>query len=105
MLSLAFVGVAEDLVFYGPTGRGKTHMATAIGIAAASAGYPVRFFQTSQLVLQLLMFTKNWSSGAAVAILDQGKVTRRTACTARSSACGPPCNLFLVQDHHLSPIR
>ena len=53
MLSLAFVGVAEDLVFYGPTGRGKTHMATAVGIAATSAGYPVRSFQTSQLVLQL----------------------------------------------------
>ncbi len=53
MLSLAFVGAAEDLVFYGKTGRGKTHMATAVGIAAASAGYPVRFYQTAQLVLQL----------------------------------------------------
>ena len=53
MLSLAFVGAAEDLVFYGPTGRGKTHMATALGMAAVSAGLPVRFFQTAQLVLQL----------------------------------------------------
>lgn len=43
----------EDLVFYGQTGRGKTHMATALGIAATSAGYPVRFWQTAQLVLQL----------------------------------------------------
>lgn len=31
MLSLAFVRDAEDLVFYGQTGRGKTHMATASG--------------------------------------------------------------------------
>ena len=53
MLSLAFVRDAEDLVFYGQTGRGKTHMATALGIAATSAGYPVRFWQTAQLVLQL----------------------------------------------------
>lgn len=53
MCSLAFVRDAEDLVFYGQTGRGKTHMATALGIAATSAGYPVRFFQTAQLVLQL----------------------------------------------------
>ena len=53
MLSLGFVGKAEDLVFYGKTGRGKTHMATAVGVAAVSAGYPVRFFQTAQLVLQL----------------------------------------------------
>lgn len=53
MLSLAFVRDAEDLVFYGQTGRGKTHMATALGIAATSAGYPVRFRQAAQLVLQL----------------------------------------------------
>lgn len=53
MLSLAFVRDAEDLVFYGQTGRGKTRMATALGIAATSAGYPVRFWQTAQLVLQL----------------------------------------------------
>lgn len=53
MLSLRFVSAAEDLVFFGQTGRGKTHMATALGIAATSAGYPVRFWQTAQLVLQL----------------------------------------------------
>lgn len=53
MCSLEFVRGAEDLVFYGQTGRGKTHMATALGIAATSAGYPVRFWQTAQLVLQL----------------------------------------------------
>lgn len=53
MCSLAFVRDAGDLVFYGQTGRGKTHMATALGIAATSAGYPVRFWQTAQLVLQL----------------------------------------------------
>lgn len=48
MLSPAFVREAEDLVFHGRTGRGKTRMATALGIAAASAGYPVRFRQTAQ---------------------------------------------------------
>lgn len=53
MLSLAFVRDAEDLVFYGQTGRGKTHMATALGIAATSAGRPARFRRTAQLVLQL----------------------------------------------------
>lgn len=30
MLSLAFVRDAEDLVLYGQTERGKTHMATAL---------------------------------------------------------------------------
>lgn len=48
MLSLAFARDAEDLVFYGQTGRGKTHMATALGIAATSAGYPVRFWQAAR---------------------------------------------------------
>ena len=53
MLSLDFVGRAEDLVFHGPTGRGKTHVATALGIEATRRGVPVRFFQTATLVLQL----------------------------------------------------
>ena len=50
MLSLDFVGRAEDLVFHGPTGRGKTHVATALGIEATRRGMPVRFFQTATLV-------------------------------------------------------
>lgn len=44
---------AEDLAFHGPTGRGKTHVATALGIEATRRGVPVRFFQTATLVLQL----------------------------------------------------
>ena len=53
MLSLRFVGSAEDLVFHGPAGKGRTHAATALGILAARAGMPVRFCQTAQLVLRL----------------------------------------------------
>lgn len=53
MLSLAFVRDAEDLVFYGQTGRGKTRLAAALGIAATSAGHPVRFRQTAQPVPRL----------------------------------------------------
>ena len=53
MLSLEFVGRAEDLVLHGPTGRGKTHVATALGMEAVRRGIPVRFFQASSLVLQL----------------------------------------------------
>lgn len=53
MLSSAFVRDAEDLVFYGQTGRGKARMATALGIAATSAGCPVRLRQAAQLVPRL----------------------------------------------------
>lgn len=45
ILSLDFVGRAEDLVFHGPTGRGKTHVATALGVEATLCGIPVRFHQ------------------------------------------------------------
>lgn len=53
MCSLAFADRAEDLVFYGKTGRGKTHAAIALGMRAVSEGRPVRFYQTAQLVLML----------------------------------------------------
>ena len=53
MLSLDFVGRAEDLVLHGLTGRSKTHMATALCIEATRRGIPVRFYQTASLVLQL----------------------------------------------------
>jgi DNA replication protein DnaC len=53
MLSLAFVGSCEDLVFFGQTGRGKSHMAIALSMRAAAAGIPVRSWQTAQLVLEL----------------------------------------------------
>lgn len=53
MPSLDFAGRAEGLVPHGPTGRGKTHVATALGVEAARRGVPVRLCQTATLVLQL----------------------------------------------------
>lgn len=53
MLGLSFVDAAEDLVFFGKTGRGKTHTAIGLGMRAVAAGVPVRFYQTAQLVLAL----------------------------------------------------
>lgn len=53
LLSLDFVGKAQDLVFYGKTGRGKTHLATALGMSAIDRGMNVRFLPTAELVLQL----------------------------------------------------
>lgn len=48
-----FARGTEDLVFYGQTSRGKTRIATAIGIVTTSTGYSARFWQTAQLALQL----------------------------------------------------
>lgn len=50
---LDFAAKAQDLVFYGKTGRGKTHLATALGMLAVERGRSVRFRQTAELVLQL----------------------------------------------------
>ena len=51
LMSLAFVDAAQDFVFHGQTGRGKTHLAIAVGNACVQAGRAVRFFTTAQLVL------------------------------------------------------
>lgn len=53
LLSLEFLEKAQDFVFYGKTGRGKTHLAVALGILCVKQGLTVRFFTTAELVLAL----------------------------------------------------
>lgn len=53
LMSLAFLDTAQDFVFYGQTGRGKTHLAIAVGNACVKSGKMVRFFTTADLVLML----------------------------------------------------
>lgn len=50
---LEFVDRAEDLVLYGDVGRGKTHLAIAIGMLACQRMIPVRFLAASSLVMRL----------------------------------------------------
>lgn len=51
--SLAFVDAAQGFVFHGAAGRGKTHLAIAVGSACVAAGRAVRFFTTAELALAL----------------------------------------------------
>lgn len=53
LMSLGFVEDAQDFVFYGGCGRGKTHLSIAIGVLATESGYKVRYFETASLVLML----------------------------------------------------
>lgn len=53
MRSLQWVESAQDYVFYGQTGRGKTHLAIALGVLCIGAGKMVRYFSCAQLVLTL----------------------------------------------------
>ena len=53
LMSLAFVAEAQDFVFHGKTGRGKTHLAIAIGLACVERGMEARFFTAAELVMAL----------------------------------------------------
>jgi DNA replication protein DnaC len=46
-----FIDRLENLILYGPVGTGKSHMATAIGVAACSRGKKVKFYTTGSAVL------------------------------------------------------
>lgn len=53
LMSLKFVDAAQDFVFHGQTGRGKTHLAIAIGNACVQAGMTVRFYTAAELAMAL----------------------------------------------------
>lgn len=53
LAGLAFLERAENIVLIGPSGIGKTHLATAIGIRATQAGLKVKFISAADLILQL----------------------------------------------------
>lgn len=53
LVSLAFMESAQDFVFHGQTGRGKTHLAIAIGVECVHRGKSVRFFTAAELVMAL----------------------------------------------------
>lgn len=51
---LDFLNRAENLILYGRNGAGKSHMATAIGVAACYKDKKVRFYKTAALVNELV---------------------------------------------------
>jgi DNA replication protein DnaC len=53
LASAAFMETAHNLILVGGTGTGKSHLATAIGVAAIHKGKRVRFFNAVDLVNQL----------------------------------------------------
>jgi hypothetical protein len=62
---------AQDFVFIGKTGRGKTHLSVALGLAAVEAGLETRFFGTAQLVWRLTQSSAQGILGAT--LKDIGK--------------------------------
>ena len=43
----------ENILFVGPSGTGKTHLATALGMAACAQGKKVRFWRVTELITTL----------------------------------------------------
>jgi len=53
LATAAFMDQARNLILVGGTGTGKTHVATALGVAAIHLGKRVRFYNAVDLVNQL----------------------------------------------------
>lgn len=49
-----YINQRENILLVGSSGTGKTHLATALGIAACGQGKRVRFFRVTELITQLL---------------------------------------------------
>ncbi len=53
LAALAFIERAENIVFLGPSGVGKSHLAQALAYRAVMAGIKTRFITAADLMLQL----------------------------------------------------
>lgn len=53
LANLAFIERAENVVLLGPSGVGKTHIATALAYRATQAGIRTRFITAADLMMQL----------------------------------------------------
>jgi DNA replication protein DnaC len=49
-----YLGRRENVLLLGPSGTGKTHLATTLGVAACGQGRKVRFFRVTELITLLL---------------------------------------------------
>ena len=71
MASAEFTQQAHNLILVGGTGTGKTHLATALGIAAIHRGKRVRFYNVVDLVNRLEQEKAQGKAGSLARQLTQ----------------------------------
>jgi len=67
--TLRFIHNAENIVFLGPPGVGKTHLAISLGLEAIYAGMRVHFINASLLIERLLRSYRKGSLGKYISRL------------------------------------
>ena len=67
----AWLDNAENLLLFGPPGGGKSHLASAIGLALVENGWRVLFARTTDLVQKLQVAHRELSLQAALNRLDR----------------------------------
>lgn len=79
LIECKFIKERENIICVGQSGTGKTHIATAIGVAAIHEGFKVKFTKVSDLIQKLLLaeseyrlprYLKTWNKFDLV-ILDE----------------------------------
>ncbi|NJD00055.1 ATP-binding protein [Candidatus Erwinia dacicola] len=86
LASLAFIERQENVVLLGPSGVGKTHLATAIGYKAAMAGLSIRFITAADMMLDRLLHHAHIAqiSGQSYRLKDKlksGQIQKKTKAT------------------------
>ena len=66
LITLDWIGRADNLCLVGPAGTGKTHYLIALGRAAVEAGHRVRYFTAVELIEQLWRAVADNTVGRAI---------------------------------------
>ena len=67
----AWLAQGANLLLFGPPGSGKSHLASAIGLALVEAGYKILFTRTTDLVQKLQVARRELALEGAIARLDR----------------------------------
>ena len=67
----SWIGNGDNILLFGPPGVGKSHLASAIGLALVENGYRVLFTRTTDLVRKLQQARRDLALEGAIAKLDK----------------------------------